>query len=244
MLTTAMLTVACGADVSAKLRAPVASFRQALATGDAQVVSRWVRYPLPRPYPLPPVGDAQNFVERFDELFPEQLVADVAASKDDDWQRVGWRGVMFGNGRLWIDDELRLSGHNESSQAEDAHRSTLIERDRRALAESLQGHGRPVLRWQTKTYRVRIDRMPDEGLRYTSWRREAPLNATPDLQLFDGKRVFEGSGGNEHYDWRNGKHSYHCELTPLGGRDSMPLALVVRRGDKVLLAEEAVDYYP
>tara|TARA_R110002096_G_scaffold1787_4_gene9350 strand:- start:1890 stop:2648 length:759 start_codon:yes stop_codon:yes gene_type:complete len=240
----AMLASACGADVSARPRASVEGFRQALATGDAQVVCQWLRYPLRRPYPLPPVASEQDCIECFDELFPKHLIDEVAASNDDDWQRVGWRGIMLGSGRLWLDDEQRLIGHNEHSPTENARRLGLIERDRSQLAKSLQGHVEPETRWQTKTYRVRIDRMPDDGLRYTSWRRDAPLDAAPDLELHNGVCEFQGSGGNMHYEWRRGKHTYRCVQTPLGGPDSLPLELEVRRGEDVLLTEAAVVFYP
>lgn len=239
-----MLGSSCGVDASAGPRAQPSSFREALATGDASLASQWVRYPLRRPFPLPPVADAEDFVRRFDELFPAALLGDVAASKDEDWQRVGWRGVMFGNGRLWIDDEMRLFGHNEESAREREHREGIIARDRALLDETLRGHAEPVLRWLTADYRVRVDRMPDDSLRYTSWRRDAPLGAKPDLELHRGERVFEGSGGNEHYLWRNGAHTYRCEITVLGSAESVPLELVVLRGDEVLLEQAAEVSYP
>lgn len=239
-----MLVTACGADVAAKPRESVASFRQAVGTGDAGVMSQWVRYPLSRNYPLRPVVDAKDCMARFAELLPAPFLEEIADSSDDDWQQVGWRGIMFDGGRMWLDDQQRMRALNESSAAEVARRNAIIERDRNALAASLQDYAEPILRWQTKSYRIRIDRMRDGGLRYTSWRRGSPLHAKPDLQLLHGMHEFDGSGGNHHYEWHQGKQSYRCVITLLGSGESVPFELEVRRGEEVLQAEAGTTYYP
>ena len=241
---TATLVTACGVDVAANPRESVAGFRQAVGTGDASIMSQWVCYPLSRSYPLRPVEDAKDFVARFAELLPAPFLAEIAVSSDSDWQQVGWRGVMFDGGRMWLDDQQRMRALNESSTVEMAHRNAIIDRDRNALAASLQDYDEPILRWQTKSYRIRIDRMRDGGLRYTSWRRGSPLGAEPDLKLLRGVHEFDGSGGNHHYRWTRGKQSYRCVITLLGSRESVPFELEVRRGEGVLQVEAGTTYYP
>ena len=239
-----VLLAACGADVAAKSRESVTGFRQAVGTGDPRMISQWVRYPLSRRYPLRPIEDAKDCMARFTELLPAPFLAQVAASSDGDWQQVGFRGVMFDSGRVWLDDQQRMRALNRSSEAEIARRDGIVERDRIALVASLQEYDEPVLRWQTKTYRLRIDRMGDGQLRFTSWRRGSPLDAMPDLELLSGVHEFDGSGGNHHYEWKDGERSYRCVITLLGSYESEPFELEVRRGKEVLQSEAGAVFYP
>lgn len=238
----------CGGDArAAEVGQPpevVRAFLQAIASGDAERVAGFVRTPLDRPHPLPPVRDAADFVARFDELLPASLRAELLRSTADDWARVGWRGTMFDNGRLWIDDDGELWASNEHSPLERRRRLELIARDRASLHEDLRAFDEPVLRWRTSRYRVRVDRMADGALRYASWRRDAPMAARPDLVLSDGEHQVEGTARNETYRWQNGKTHYVCAMNRVGPNGTPPYELRVTRGDEVLLDEPAEPFYP
>jgi len=218
-------------------------FRSALATGDAAIVAQWVELPLARPHPLPPIRTPSELAERFDELFPDELVQAVVASKPEHWQQVGWRGVMFDNGKLWLHDGGKLFASNVHGEREQRHRERLIAADRSRLHASLRGHAEPVLHWRTKGFRVRVDRMPDDSLRYASWRRDAPANAEPDLVLAGGDRDVQGTARNETISWTNGEHRYVCRITRVGPDDAPPLELAVFRGDEQLTAQAAEPIY-
>lgn len=40
-------------------------------------------------------------------LFDEALVGRIAESQPSDWDKLGWRGVMLDNGKVWVADGSR-----------------------------------------------------------------------------------------------------------------------------------------
>ena len=68
-----------------------------------------VRFPLKRAYPLSDVKNETELVNRYKEIFDDSLIKMIIASDSkNDWSSVGWRGVMFNHGMLWLDIEGKL----------------------------------------------------------------------------------------------------------------------------------------
>jgi hypothetical protein len=223
---------------------PTSDFRSALATRDAATVAQWIVLPLPRPFPLPPIRDPQDLAARFGEVFPEELVSAVADSRPEDWEQVGWRGVMFDHGKLWLRDSGELFACNAHGEREQQHRARVVAADRAGLHPSLRNHEEPVLCWQTEDFRVRVDRMRNGSLRYASWRRAASKDAQPDLVLHGGDREIQGTARNESLTWTNGDYVYACRITHVGPDDAPPFELAAWRGEQQLVAQAAEMLYP
>ena len=96
------------ADLAAS---PVARLAKAIEDGDAETVAKHIDYPLARKTPLPSIADEREFVARFPVLFDEAFRERMRnGSFSNDWDEVGWRGTMFGNGEIWIDGTIQGGG--------------------------------------------------------------------------------------------------------------------------------------
>lgn len=74
----------------------IESFVEAVETDDPQVISEFVSYPLIRKYPVPPVDDSNEFVDRYSQLFDDELKRKIVESGiESAWTDMGWRGTML-----------------------------------------------------------------------------------------------------------------------------------------------------
>ena len=110
----------------------------------------------------------------------------------------------------------------------------------------------PILEWITEHYRIRVDFTQrtenvvwrrDEskpfdgpqptfgGFRYAAWDADKTHDQEPDLILYGGQLIYEGSGGDHRYLFTNGKYRYEVWVNVLG-RNSTPIgSLTVFRVD-------------
>ena len=208
---------------------------------DKTAIAAHIRYPLKRQYPLPDIKNEAEFITRFDEVFDEELVAVIASSNiDTDWDKVGWRGIMLNNGVMWVDTDGKVIAVNTQNTTEQAHAEKLIVQDKQSLHSSIKTFQKPILDWDTAKYRVRVDDLGDGNFRYASWSIDKSPSDKPDIVLINGDITFEGSGGNHHYTFKNGRYSYVLQVTVIGCDTSPPGWLEVYKNDKQLLFEDVV----
>lgn len=211
-------------------------------TNDRQKIAENISYPLKREYPLPEIKDKKEFLKRFDEVFDSKLIATIIKSnpsKEDDWSAVGYRGIMLDKGSLWLDYDSKLLAVNYQSDIEAEKLAKLVALEKLGLHPSINKFVKPVSILLTKKYKIRIDDMGTGNYRYSSWKRAAKIRDKPDLIIMNGKFVSEGSGGNHHYTFKNGKYVYECGITLLGEEDSAPAYLTIYKDDKEILSESA-----
>ena len=60
------------------------------------------------------------------------------------------------------------------------------------------------------------------------------------VALINGGITFEGSGGNHHYTFKNGRYSYVLQVTVIGCDTSPPGWLEVYKDDKLLLSDAVI----
>jgi hypothetical protein len=230
-----------GNDLEPRQQGLVASLIRAFATDDRAAIAKRVRYPLRRDYPVPPVKDPADLLSRFDQVFDAPLrglIAHSSAAKD--WDQVGWRGIMLGDGIVWIDDEGQVIAVNGQSQAEKELERSLIEKDRAGLHLSLRRFLKPVLACGTDRYRIRIDAMGDNaaGYRYAVWPKAKAQSEKPDLVLEQGACEFEGSGGNHRFSFKNGAYVFRVDVDVVTGPRSAPGTLEIEKDNKVVLRQD------
>jgi hypothetical protein len=220
----------------AEYRPSVYAFIDAAKTKDHQAIARQISYPLKREYPLAAINNQQEMLTRFDEVFDDALLGTIAQSGvEQDWQSVGWRGIMLGNGEVWMDYDGKIIGVNYQTPLEARLKASLIAKQKSALHPSLREYERPELMWQTDKFMIRIDDMGNGQYRYASWNKGKSLNEKPDLVLKQGRLLFDGSGGNHSFQFKSGPYQYHCEVIVMGENDSQPGALVVyKNGIEIL----------
>jgi len=218
----------------------VVEFINAVKNNNQILLDSMIRYPIHRQYPLPGIKDKTEMQQRFKEVFDDVLLQKIINSNPSkDWSAVGWRGIMLDNGELWIDYDGSLLAVNHQSAWETKKRQELIAADRSKLNPSLQKYVEPVCILKTKKFLIRIDALENYNYRYASW----PVNKTmadqPDLIISKGELIYEGSGGNHHYEFKNGVYTYDCSIIIMGEDDSPPAILTVTKGKKEILSQDA-----
>ncbi|WP_010391126.1 hypothetical protein [Pseudoalteromonas undina] len=208
---------------------------------DKTAIAAHIRYPLKRRYPLPDIKNEAEFINRFDEVFDDELVTIIGSSNiNTDWNKVGWRGIMLNNGVMWVDTDGKVIAVNTQNTTEQAHAEKLIAQDKQSLHSSIKTFQKPILDWKTANYRVRIDNLGDGNFRYASWNIDKSPRDRPDIVLIHGEITFSGSGGNHSYTFKNGRYSYILHVTVIGCDTSPPGWLEVYKNDKQLLFEDVV----
>ena len=141
---------------------------------------------------------------------------------------------------------------NYSSEREQAERERLLRMEPVGLHRSLREDHEPILEWITEHYRVRVDSMKRAGsvvgrrdksesfdgpqptfggYRYAAWDADKTHDQEPDLTLYGGQLIREGTGGDHRYLFSNGDYRYEIWINVLG-KNSTPIgSLTVFRVD-------------
>ncbi len=193
-------------------------------TGNIESISKQVHYPLNRPHPLKSIGDKNEFQERFFEIFDDTFLKDIIESNSNsDWSAVGWRGISMHSGNIWLNYDGQISAINYKSPAT----KVLIEQQKNAsilwLHSSVKEFDRNIINSSTKDYYIRIDRQADNSMRYAAWENNKSTLEEPSLVLKEGKKIYEGSGGNHKYVFINEDYKYIFYVTVLGKVNDMYL---------------------
>ena len=219
----------------------VKQFINVVASKDRMALAHLVSYPLQRRAPFSSIDNPGQFLEVYDEILDEKIVTAISTSRaSSDWSEMGWRGIMFQNGLLWLDEEGRITAINYETEKGKRKRGELIEADRHNLHSSLRNFAEPVLEWETAKFRIRIDRLTHDKFRYSAWPVNKKTTEQPDLVLRNGSVTFDGSGGNHHYDFESGPYHYRCIVNVIGAEMDPPGELQVTRLDKVVLSQPVV----
>jgi hypothetical protein len=196
-----------------------------------------IYYPLRREYPLKDVKDKNDFIQRFDDIFDKGFLDRLAKSKISDWSEVGWRGIMFDNGTLWIDDDGKIVTVNYQSPKEKQLLVKAIQVEKNQLPKSLQDFENPSYLIFTKNYKIRIDEKTDGVYKYAAWKIKNQ-KSEPDIIIENGVWEFQGSGGNHSITFKNDVYTYIVYINIIGADDTPDATLEVLNQDKTILTED------
>jgi len=129
--------------------------QKTLQWNDSVSLGEMVVYPLHRAAPIPNVDNAEEFIERYSELFDDSLKKRIEESDvEKDWSRMGYRGIMLGSGLLWIDDDGMLIALNYQSAKELQNSKSILEKDIIGIHESLRDFKKHVLILETSKFKI------------------------------------------------------------------------------------------
>lgn len=188
-----------------------------IATGNRALIANAISYPLGRDYPLPPIQSKDELLKRFDEVFDVPFLRELADSNPkQDWERVGWRGIMFKNGSLWLDDDYRIIAVNHETRVTQRRLALAIQKQKDSLPASLRDFDRPVLEWQTQKFLIRVD-LKGSDYRLAILDAKSPSRI---LRVFHhGDFHFEGTMGSFLIDWQS-EGKTHRIYSDASGDDS------------------------
>ncbi len=208
---------------------------------DHQALANQMKYPFKLEYPIPAIKTPAEMLTRFDEVFDDAILKSIASSRvGQDWQTMGWRGIMLGSGEVWMDFEGKVIGiHHQTARAAKL-KGELIARQKSDLHPSVREYKSPELMWQTEKFTIRIDELGDSRYRYASWAKGKALSDKPDLVLKHGTVRVDGTGGNHTYQFKSGPYRYECVVTVLGERGVPPGELVVYKNDVEIVHQPVI----
>lgn len=217
----------------------ISNFVRFVQMKDTNGIASFIRFPFARSYPIPPIVDSKDFFDRFDNVFDNELLTNIAISKiSETWAQMGWRGIMFGNGSLWMYDDCTIQYVSFHSESEKVLRQKIIDREKTKLHESLRNYKRPILEWETRNFIFRVDEIGSGyKYRYSAWPTNSSRLSLPSLILTNGTWIPDGSGGNHRYEFTNGNYLYRIFVTVIGAKESFPGSLMVFKDGKEILSE-------
>ncbi|ELM3748952.1 hypothetical protein ACET96_04615 [Aeromonas dhakensis] len=208
---------------------------------DPKALARQMKYPFKQEYPIPVIKSPSEMVARFDEVFDDAILNIIASSRvGQDWQAMGWRGIMLGSGEVWLDFDGKVIGINHQTAQAAKLKAELIARQKSDLYPGLREYQRPELMWQTEKFTIRIDELGDGRYRYASWAKGKALSDKPDLVLKNGTVRMEGSGGNHTFQFISGPYRYECAVTVLGEQGMPPGELVVYQNEIAIMHQPVI----
>ncbi|WP_423841866.1 hypothetical protein [Aeromonas veronii] len=208
---------------------------------DHQALANQMKYPFKQEYPIPAIKTPAEMMTRFGEVFDDAILTNIAISRvGQDWQTMGWRGIMLGSSEVWMDFDGKVIGINHQTAQAAKLKAELIARQKSGLHPSVREYKSPELMWQTEKFTIRIDELDDGHYRYASWTKGKTLADKPDLVLKNGTVRVEGSGGNHTYLFTSGPYRYECVVTVLGERGVPPGELVVYKNDAEIVHQPVI----
>lgn len=227
-------------EINAEKRKVVNAFIQCIKTGNKKALANKVAYPLKRELPLPAIKNRTEFIQRYNEVFDDSLIQQISRSKpDQDWSEVGWRGIMFQQGDVWLDEDGRLISVNYQSFTESKRKAALLTAEKSKLHESIRVFEEPVSVLKTSKYLIRIDDLGNGNYRYASWPVTKAMSSKPDIVITNGKFTADGTGGNHSITFTNNGYTYECYFTIIGAKNDPPATVTISKGNKVLLTQAA-----
>ncbi|BCO13926.1 hypothetical protein H9X88_11155 [Aeromonas hydrophila] len=228
-------------QLGAEYRPLVQKVIDAAKARDPQALARQMKYPFKQEYPIPIIKSPSEMVARFDEVFDEALLNSIASSRvGQDWQAMGWRGIMLGSGEVWLDFDGKVIGINHQTAQAAKRKAELVAKQKSDLYPGLREYQRPELMWQTEKFTIRIDELGDGRYRYASWAKGKALSDKPDLVLSNGTVRVEGTGGNHTYQFTSGTYRYECAVTVLGEQGTPPGELVVYQNEVAIMHQPVI----
>lgn len=229
-----------GQDLKQEYQKFVKSFIANIKSNNKEGVATFISFPLGREYPIPAVKNKTDFIKRYDQIFDATLKKEIINSNPaKDWSEMGWRGIMLGQGDIWMDTTGKIITINYQSQAEIDFKNKLISSEKVKLHPSIATFKAPVYVLETSKFRIRIDDLGNDNYRYASWSIKKPMSEKPDLVISNGKWISDGSGGNSHFEFKKGAYLYECYIIVIGTSDSPPAQLTISQNNKEILSQDA-----
>ena len=222
-------------------RAIIKTFVDAVKSDNHDKIADLINYPLRRPYPISSIDDKKEFLSRFNQVFDKELIQKIINSSiEKDWRTLGWRGIVLENGLIYLDYDGKVFAINNLSKIEEQIQVELLKQDKMRLHKSLRKFVSPCLVGETEKYKIRIDDLGKENYRYAAWEVGKSQLSKPDLIIENGKVVYDGSGGNHYYEFKNGKYRYRILINEIGTAETPAGELEVYQGTNKIIHQNII----
>ncbi|MGL4583657.1 MAG: hypothetical protein ACRCVU_11835 [Flavobacterium sp.] len=162
---------------------------------DREGIAKRVVYPLKREYPIPEITTEFEFVSRFEQLFIPEFSSKIAHSVIAEYSPMGWRGIMFDLGRMWLTEDGDILRINDQTEAEKDLRNSLIQADKKKVHRSVNKFLAPYAVIKIGQDIWRVDRKNKDVMRLVIWIDGKTMAEAPD-QVLEGTEEIQGTMAN------------------------------------------------
>lgn len=223
-----------GADVCCHAQAPefihqrCRKVLQLIREDNARELSKYVAFPLVRRNPLPDITTPRSFVSYYPMLFDSAFKRKIGRYNDSDlFSHDGYYLLAGGpfNGDLALGDGGKIIAVNYTSRQEAALKARLAREIKSRVHPSVNSWIQNVVMARSQHLLIRVDQT-DKGLRYAAWVHGHPVSAKPDLVLYNGTEIEEGTMGGFKWIFKKGDWTYVVdEVDVCGAQDECGLFL-------------------
>ena len=181
-----------------------------------------------------------DFIERFDEYFDESLSNKIANSTLDDWDMMGWRGIMFDNGLIWLDQDGSFRHSNYETKKAKELRLEAIEKDKSLLHPMMRDFLHNNHQWETQTSIIRIDKLANNKYRFSSWANH-DISTIPDLIINNGTFKCDGTACYEVYTFESNNLKLVVGTGGISSVSSPKVSIDIYINDRLILEKYMCD---
>lgn len=218
-------------NISQEAAEKILSLIDAAGTRDIDAISKYIDFSISVAQGVPSIDNREEFMLRHEEIFDDYLLSSIAGSRASDWSPVGYRGIMFGNGDLWLSHEgLVYVANYKTRKAMQLHKEAVSRIDK-DYYHKLSDHNSIELIWDTDNGIYRVDSMGQDSYRLSWWASSSNTSESPDLLIENRVLTIEGSANIESYSFIGPMDNI---TVTLGLRDGAWMVSVSDAGGKVV----------
>ena len=187
------------------------------------------------------IRNTRDFIEQYDSIFTSKVKFKITSSDiEKDWGTFGWRGIFGPEIKLGYDGTILSLPESKQNKR---FKNKIEELERETLHKSLSDYDYNVFSFRTEKFLVRIDKLENGDLRYSSWGSGKNIMDKPSLILFNGKRIYElGSVGNNYIEFSSSNIKYKI-WENINNDKSYPYTLEVYQNEKLILEQDGGEPY-
>lgn len=222
----------------------IEKFKNAIKSNNPEIIANYIVYPLARKNPVPDIHNKQEFLNRYDSIFDDNLRNIIINSKSNDWDTVGSKGIMLYRGMLWLNPEGKLIAINGFSKKESQYANEWERNDKSAINPILKKYYSNINIFETQKYLGRIDEIKSDkeyqyNYRLALWNKNEKMSEKPIIVVDNGTVEYLGSSNNHLYSFKSGDNTYTFEVTYVGPIDLVPYQLIIFKDNNEISREIA-----
>lgn len=211
----------------------VQKFKEVIKTDNPEIIANYIEYPYSRYNPLPDIENKEDFINNYELIFDDWLKQVITDSKLEDWDKVGWRGIMLHRGLVWINKDGKLKAINYHPDKAKEYAVKWYQNDKASIYEPLREYDENVAVFKTDTKLGRIDKIDideyNSQYRLALWDNGSDMSVKPDVLISDGTVEYFGSANNTEYRFKSGDYKYVFFINYVGPMDMKPYELGIYR---------------
>ena len=220
----------------------VERFLSALKTKDIVEIAKVIEYPFLRKFPIYDIKNEEEFIKNPEMIIDDFMIEFLSETEPQDWETVGWRGIMLPPGFFWLNYDGKLIAVNSYTEKMVEYVKEWEEKDKANLYSELQDYKDVMYVFGVDGAIGRIDIVGDDensDYRFSFWNEGKTMADKPDILIKSGDVEFYGSANNHTYSFNKGEYEYQFIVTYIGPVEAYPYTFTILKNDEIISEDEA-----